>query len=93
LRASRRGRERRGRGVGVDVEDLAGLVEVGCDGRDHRDPPGRDDVEHGGGVDPHDVADEAEVDLLAVDDRAALARLRTGGRPHRRARRRAGRAG
>ena len=68
-------RERRRRRVGVDVEDLARLVEVGRDGRDHRDPPGRDDVEHRGGVDPHDVADEAEVDLLAVDDSAALARL------------------
>ena len=64
-------RERRGGGVGVDVEDLRLVVEVGGDGGDDRDPAGVEDVQHRGGVDRHDVADEAEVDDLAVhDDRA-----------------------
>jgi hypothetical protein len=73
LAGLQRDRERGRGGVGVDVEDLAGLVEVGCDRRHHRDPAGREDVEDGGGVDLDDVADQAEVDLLAVDDGAARA--------------------
>ena len=67
------GGQRRGGGVGVDVEHLAVDVEVGRDRRDDRDAAGLEEVEHGGGVDLDDVADEADVLLLAVDDDAAAA--------------------
>ena len=59
-------RQRGGGGVGVDVVDQA--VDVGGDTGDHRDPAGRDQVLHGLGADVRDLADQAEVDLLAVDD-------------------------
>ena len=52
-----------------------GVVEVGRDGRDDRDAAGVEQVEHGAGVDLDDVADEADVDGLAVDDRRAPTRL------------------
>ena len=67
-----RDRERGGRGVGVDVVDHA--VDVGRDAGDDRDPAGLDQVEHRLGAHPGDLADQAEVDLLAVDDGARRAR-------------------
>ena len=45
----------------------------GAIGRDDRDPAGLEQVEHGGRVDLDDVADQADVVLLAVDDDAATA--------------------
>ena len=85
VRLERHG-QRRGSGVGVDVEDLAVDVEVGGDGRHDGDPPGVEDVLHGSGVDRLDVADQAEVDLLAVDVGAATAgpeeRGVLAGQPH-----------
>ena len=56
-----------GGGVGVDVVDRA--VLVGGDAGDHRDPAGLDEVEHRLGTHVGDLADQSEVDLLAVDDR------------------------
>jgi hypothetical protein len=44
------------------------VVEIGGDRRHHRDPACVEQVQDSGRVDPHDVADEAEVELLAVDD-------------------------
>ena len=67
LLGAERDRERRGGGVGVDVVDDA--VDVGRDAGDDRDPAGLDQVEHRLGAHLRDLADEAEVDLLAVDDR------------------------
>ncbi len=67
------GGQRGGGGVGVDVEHLALDVEVGGDGRDDRDAAGLEQVEHGGRVDLHHVADQADVVLLAVDRDAAAA--------------------
>ena len=49
-------------------------VDVGRDAGDHRDPAGLDQVEHRLGAHLGDLADEAEVDLLAVDDRCWPAR-------------------
>ena len=66
LLGAQRDGQRGGGGVGVDVVDLA--VLVGGDAGDHRDPAGLDQVEHGLGPDLGDLADQAEVDLLAVDD-------------------------
>ena len=43
-------------------------VDVGRDAGDDRDAAGLDQVEDGFGTDVRDLADEAEVDLLAVDD-------------------------
>ena len=45
-------------------------VDVGRDAGDDRDPAGLDQVEHRLGAHVRDLADEAEVDLLAVDDGA-----------------------
>src|SRR5690606_19237264 len=64
-------REGRGRRVGVDVEHLAAVGDVGVDGRDHRYRPGGEEVLDGRGVDLDDVADEADVHRLAVDDGGA----------------------
>ncbi|MNW55494.1 hypothetical protein D3C74_331540 [compost metagenome] len=69
LLGAERDRERRGRRVGVDVEHLGGVVEVRCDGRDDRDASGVEQVLDRGRVDLHDVADQADVDGLAVDHR------------------------
>src|SRR5690606_29551373 len=46
-------------------------VEVGGDRGDHRHPTRGEVVEHCGRVDLHDVADAAEIDLLALDHDAA----------------------
>ena len=43
-------------------------VDVGRDAGDDRDPAGLDQVEHRLGAHVRDLADQAEVDLLAVDD-------------------------
>ena len=43
-------------------------VDVGRDAGDDRDPAGLDQVEHRLGAHLGDLADQAEVDLLAVDD-------------------------
>ena len=73
------------RRVCVDVVDLAAVV--GRDGRHHRDAAGVDEVLHGFGSDGSDLADQAEVDVLAVDHRArALRREEPGvltGQPDR----------
>ena len=66
LLGAQRDRERGGGGVGVDVVHHA--VVVGGDAGDHRDPAGLDEVEHRLGAHVGDLADQAEVDLLAVDD-------------------------
>ena len=71
--ASQRDRERRGGGVGVDVEDLALDVEVGRDRGHDGDPAGVEDVHHGRRVHALDVADEAEVDVGAVVGHAGRA--------------------
>ena len=57
------------RGVGVDV--VGQPVAAARDGGDDRDPAGVEQREHRRRVDRDDVADLADVDLLAVDDRAA----------------------
>ena len=62
----------RGRGrVGVDVEHLAVTVQVRRDRRDHRDAARREQVEHRLRPDLDDLADQPEVDVLAVDDTRA----------------------
>ena len=66
LLGAQRDREGRGGGVRVDVVDLA--VDVGRDRADDRHPAGLDEVEHRLGPHLGDLADEAQVDLLAVDD-------------------------
>ena len=67
--APERDGQRGGGGVGVDVVDLP--VLAAGDARDHRDPPVGDQALHDAGLDVHDVADQADVDELAVDQRAA----------------------
>ena len=67
LLGAQRDGEGGGGGVGVDVVDQA--VDVGRDRGDHRDAAGVDEVAHRLGPDLGDLADQAEVDLLAVDDR------------------------
>ena len=57
----------------LTLSDWPGHVEVGRDRRDDGDAAGVELREHGLGVDVDDVADEAEVDLFAVDDHAAAA--------------------
>ena len=49
-------------------------VDVGRDAGDDRDPAGLDEVEHRLGPHVGDLADQAEVDLLAVDDGVGRAR-------------------
>ena len=49
-------------------------VDVGRDAGDDRDPAGLDEVEDRLGADLGDLADQAEVDLLAVDDGVGRAR-------------------
>ena len=66
LLGAQRDRQRGGRGVGVHV--VHGAVDVGGDGGDDGDPTGLDQVEHRLGPDARHLADQAEVDLLAVDD-------------------------
>ena len=65
LLGAERDRERRGRGVGVDVVDLA--VGAAGDAGHDRDAAVGEQPLHDAGVDRDDVADQAEVDLLAVD--------------------------
>src|SRR5690606_14623559 len=65
--------ERGCRGIRVDVERVTGVLQIWGDAGDDGDAPGPQVVEHGGGVDRDDIADPAEVDLFAVDDRAAPA--------------------
>lgn len=69
LRAERGG-QRGGRGVGVDVVDVA--VGAARDGRDHRDPAVGDQRLHRARLDVDDVADQADVHLLAVHHRVPL---------------------
>ena len=66
LLGAQRDGEGGGRGVGVDVVDDA--VLVGRDAGDDRDAAGLDDVLDRLGSHLRDLADQPEVDLLAVDD-------------------------
>lgn len=68
LARSECGGESGGGGVGVDVEDLSRVVEVGCDSGHDGDPARVEQVDDGLGVDRDDVADETEVLLDVVDD-------------------------
>src|SRR5690606_16033167 len=58
-------------GVGVDVEHLGAVGDVGRDGREDWDAAGGEEVLHGRGVHLDDVPDEPDVDRLAVDDGGA----------------------
>src|SRR4051812_10074914 len=66
LGAERNGQSGRGR-VGVDVVDAA--VVGARDAADHRNAAVVEQPADDTGVDVHDVTDQADVDLLAVDDR------------------------
>ena len=72
LLGAERHRERGGGGVGVDVVDLA--AGAAGDAGDDRDPAVGEQALHHARVDLDDVADQAEVDLLAVDLEAVAAR-------------------
>ena len=71
LVGSERDREGRRRRVGVDVEHLARVVEVGDDRRDDGDAAGGEEVVDRRGVDLGDIAHETEVDLDPVLDEAS----------------------
>ena len=90
LLGAQRHREGGRGGVGVDVVHDA--VLVGRDAGDDRDAAGLDQVEHRLGPDLGDLADQAEVDLLAVDDGVGAPGGEQARRPRRRARPPAGRA-
>ena len=64
LLGAHRDRDRGGRGVGVDVVGLA--ARTGGHGGHHRDPAVVEQRPQRAGVDRDDVADQAEVDLLAL---------------------------
>src|SRR5699024_8068562 len=56
-----------------------GVVHVRGDGGDDRDAAGLQQVPHGPGVDPDHVTDQADVDVLALDDGPAFAGLEQSG--------------
>ena len=63
--------ERRGGRVGVHVERLPWHLDVGGDGRDHRNASRVHLGEHGGRIDLDHIAHQTDVDDLAVDQGAA----------------------
>ena len=69
------------RGVGVDIEDLTGHVEVGCDGGHSLGSDRPEDVEDGGGVDGRRHRRGRLVDGCTVDLHGSCGAHRRGRRP------------